>query len=91
MWQIHKHGRPQELNKTIGKHFGVKITEATSGDPYNIAPSNEALAIVSKDGKPEVRMLRWGLVPPCAKDTEGGYKMINAALETITGRATYRR
>ena len=35
-------------------------------------------------------LLRWGLVPPWAKDLKVGYKMINARAETLDERPSYR-
>lgn len=35
---------------------------------WNIAPSQEVLAVVNGDGGREARLLRWGLVPRWAKD-----------------------
>jgi putative SOS response-associated peptidase YedK len=82
---------PAELSKQLRPTFGrLKITETTSGDPYNIAPSNDVLVIVAPEGKPEARMLRWGLVPPWATDLKVAYKMINARLETVTEKPSYR-
>src|ERR1700724_2909150 len=52
---------------------------------YNIAPSQEVLAIRFN---PETKQrsldrLRWGLVPYWAKDEKIGFKTINARAETV--------
>jgi putative SOS response-associated peptidase YedK len=57
---------------------------------YNIAPTEEVLAIVAPKGVPEARMLRWGLVPPWAHDLKGAAKMINARMETVATTPAYR-
>jgi len=77
---------PEELND----RFGVPITSAAGTRRFNIAPTEEVLAIVAPDGEPQARLLRWGLVPTWAKDVKGGAKMINARLETVASRPAYR-
>src|SRR5690606_32853036 len=34
--------------------------------------------------------LRWGLIPPWAKDMTNGYKMINARSETLSEKPSFR-
>jgi putative SOS response-associated peptidase YedK len=76
----------QELNE----RFKVPFPGETGTHRYNIAPTEEVLAIVSPRGQPEARLLRWGLIPPWADDLRSAYKMINAKLETVTTRPAYR-
>jgi putative SOS response-associated peptidase YedK len=76
----------QEMNE----RFKVPFPGQAGTGRYNIAPTEEVLAIVSPRGTPEARLLRWGLVPPWATDLKGAYKMINARVETVAGRAAYR-
>jgi putative SOS response-associated peptidase YedK len=76
----------QELND----RFRVPITGDAGTRRYNIAPTEEVLAIVSPKGEPEARLLRWGLVPTWAEDLKGGAKMINARMETISTTPAYR-
>ncbi len=54
---------------------------------YNIAPSQEVLAIRSEY---EPVMLRWGLIPRWAKDFSIGYKMINARAETVAEKPSFK-
>jgi len=59
---------------------------------YNIAPT-QAVAVVRAapgDGRREMVLLRWGLIPSWAKDPSVGSKMINARSETITERPAFR-
>ena len=74
----------------IGAQLGVKIPSNRGTRRYNIAPTQEVLAIVSPDGEPEARQLRWGLIPPWAKDLKSGYKMINARMETVATKPSFR-
>lgn len=76
----------QELND----RFNVPIESSAGTGRFNVAPTEEVLAIVSPKGQPEARLLRWGLIPPWASDLKGAYKMINARIETVTSRSAYR-
>jgi putative SOS response-associated peptidase YedK len=77
---------PAELND----RFRVPIASDAGTRRFNIAPTEEVLAIVSPKGEPEARLLRWGLVPPWARDLKGGAKMINARMETVASTPAYR-
>ncbi len=57
---------------------------------YNAAPSQD-LPVVVNDGKTHVELMRWGLVPFWAKDTNISYKMINARAETLTVKPSFRK
>jgi putative SOS response-associated peptidase YedK len=77
---------PDELNE----RFRVPMLGQQGTRRFNIAPTEEVLAIVSPKGEPQARLLRWGLIPPWAKDLKGGARTINARIETVATRPTYR-
>jgi putative SOS response-associated peptidase YedK len=77
---------PEELND----RFSVPITTDVGTRRFNVAPTEEVLAIVAPRGEAEARVLRWGLVPPWAEDLKGGGRMINARIETVTSTPAYR-
>jgi putative SOS response-associated peptidase YedK len=77
----------QELND----RFRVPIASDAGTRRFNVAPTEEVLAIVAPRGEPEARILRWGLVPPWATDLKGSYKMINARMETVARTPAYRK
>src|ERR1700737_3562927 len=58
---------------------------------YNIAPTQNCPNVVVKDDQRELTMMRWGLVPPWAKDASIGYKMINARGETVAKLPSFKR
>jgi putative SOS response-associated peptidase YedK len=58
---------------------------------YNIAPSQPVLAVIGDDKGARAGLLRWGLIPSWAKDTEIGNRMINARSETIAEKPSFRR
>jgi putative SOS response-associated peptidase YedK len=77
---------PEELNE----RFRVPIENAEGTRRFNIAPTEQVLAIVAPKGEPEARMLRWGLVPHWANDLKVGAKMINARMETVATKPAFR-
>ncbi|MCM3711316.1 SOS response-associated peptidase [Sporosarcina luteola] len=58
---------------------------------YNIAPSQQVVAVINDGRKNRLGHLRWGLIPPWAKDEKIGYKMINARAETVAEKPSFRR
>ncbi|WP_084959304.1 SOS response-associated peptidase [Thermoactinospora rubra] len=67
------------------------------GPDYNVAPTKKVYAVMSrvpKDAERAVRQLKivkWGLVPPWAKDPSIGSRMINARLETVAEKPSFRQ
>jgi putative SOS response-associated peptidase YedK len=58
---------------------------------YNIAPTQDAPVVrMAPDGARELRLLRWGLVPPWARDLGAGTKMINARSEGVESKPAFR-
>lgn len=75
-------------------------TEGELEPDYNVAPTRSVPAVLTrapgKDDPPEaavrqLRQLRWGLVPSWAKDIKIGNRMINARVETVHEKPSYRR
>ncbi|WP_106399643.1 SOS response-associated peptidase [Actinocorallia populi] len=86
--------------------FGVQVDETWGGDgedllraDYNAAPTKSLPAILDRaDPTAEeavpvrrLKMLRWGLVPSWAKDPAIGNRMINARVETVAEKPSFRR
>lgn len=57
---------------------------------YNVAPSQNVLAVINDGTYNRLGYLRWGLIPYWANDPKIGYKMINARAETLTEKPSYR-
>lgn len=82
--------------------FGVQAAEVPVLAPdYNVAPTKEVYAVLERpprDGagpeeahaERQLRVLRWGLVPSWAKDPSVGNRMINARVETIATKPSFR-
>lgn len=78
--------------------FDVEESYVDSLEPsYNVAPTDTVPLIVdrsSKDGGPVTRKLlsaRWGLVPSWAKDPKSGARLINARMESVTEKPSFRK
>src|SRR6476659_2267974 len=50
---------------------------------YNIAPTQDVATVRLVEGKRQLAMLRWGLIPSWAKDTKIGGSTINARADTV--------
>ena len=50
---------------------------------YNVAPTDPVPIVAGAKGGRALRVARWGLVPPWAKDARVGVRMINARAETL--------
>jgi putative SOS response-associated peptidase YedK len=58
---------------------------------YNIAPTQAVPAVIQNDeGKRELRLLQFGLIPSWAKDPKIGTNLINARCETIVEKPAFR-
>jgi putative SOS response-associated peptidase YedK len=57
---------------------------------FNIAPSQAVLAVINDGKTNRMGFLKWGLVPPWAKDAAIGHKMINARAETLSEKPSFR-
>jgi len=57
---------------------------------FNIAPSQQAPVIIHEAGR-RLESLRWGLIPPWAKDPRIGSKLINARAETLLQKPSFKR
>lgn len=57
---------------------------------FNAAP-NQFLPVIIRNDKNELTLMRWGLVPSWAKDESVGMRMINARVETIAEKPSFRR
>ncbi|GAB5471735.1 MAG: SOS response-associated peptidase [Rhodospirillales bacterium] len=59
---------------------------------FNVAPTQSVPVVRrDRDGGRHLAALRWGLVPPWAKDLAIGAKMINARAETVAEKPAFRK
>jgi putative SOS response-associated peptidase YedK len=58
---------------------------------YNIAPTQDvAIVRMDQDGRRELALVRWGLVPSWTKQPGAGPPLINARAETVADKPTFR-
>lgn len=65
------------------------------GPSYNIAPTDLIAAVLEHTRDQGVRRLlaplRWGLVPAWARDPRGASRLINARVETVSTKPSFRK
>ena len=77
--------------RIIEERFGEVTFEEDDYEPsYNIAPSQQVMTVINDGTKNRLGYLKWGLVPPWAKDSKIGFKMINARSETVHEKPSFR-
>jgi putative SOS response-associated peptidase YedK len=59
-------------------------------DNYNVAPGQYMPIITRGEKGNTVSLMKWGLIPPWAKDINIGYKLINAKSETVFEKPMWR-
>ncbi|WP_017187441.1 SOS response-associated peptidase [Alkalibacillus haloalkaliphilus] len=73
----------------LKQHFNVANVD---WDPsYNIAPTQDVLAVVHDGSSNRLGKMSWGLIPSWAKDESMRSKMINARLETADEKPSFKR
>lgn len=80
----------KELEKRFQATFYSEELERYNPLPnYNVAPSHMMPVIAHMD-RDHFSPMRWGLIPFWAKDMKIGYKMINARVETLLQKNTFK-
>jgi putative SOS response-associated peptidase YedK len=74
----------------LKKAFPIDKAACEVTENYNVAPSQEILAIIKHDNENWLEKLHWGLVPFWAKDISIGSRMINARVETVATKTSFR-
>jgi putative SOS response-associated peptidase YedK len=77
---------PPELLAAI---FGLREVPEVSPS-YNIAPTQHVAVIRQISDHNSLDLMKWGLVPPWAKDPAIGSQMINTRSETVTEKPSFR-
>lgn len=77
--------------KKLEQRFDVPVPEQAVLTPrYNLAPGQGAAVITAGERSPRLEFCVWGLVPSWTKDVRTGYKMINARVETLWEKASFK-
>ena len=72
-----------------------QIFEATNNSldlpvSYNVAPTSRILSVVSTVDGRRVQDVSWGLIPRWAKDSTKAASLINARLETVSEKPSFK-
>ena len=72
-----------------------QIFEATNNSldlpfSYNVAPTSRILSVISTENGRRVQDASWGLIPRWAKDSTRAASLINARLETVSEKPSFR-
>jgi len=73
----------------IQLELGIEELPESWHSRYNIAPSQD-VAIVRNTETGKLSWARWGLIPPWAKDSRIGQRLINARSETLQEKPSFR-
>jgi len=71
-------------------HFPIDASDVQWTQNFNVAPTQEVLAILRDREINRLVRLHWGLVPFWAKDSTIGGKLINARSETVATKPSFR-
>jgi putative SOS response-associated peptidase YedK len=75
----------------IREAFNLDHTEPLGLNPhYNIAPSQQIPVIRDTETDREMVLAQWGLVPHWSKEPKTKYSTINARIESVADKPTYR-
>ncbi|MBI4564623.1 MAG: SOS response-associated peptidase [Planctomycetes bacterium] len=81
--------RAREIAEILGIRLGLGAERWTPR--YNVAPTQDVLAVVAEEAVSVVEPRRWGLIPSWAKEASIGHHMINARIETVASKPSFWR
>jgi putative SOS response-associated peptidase YedK len=76
--------------REIQTFFPIDKAACEGASNFNVAPSQEILAISHHNGENWLDKFHWGLVPFWAKDISIGSRMINARAESVAEKPSFR-
>lgn len=79
----------RQTTKDLVARFGIELVLFETVPRYNIAPS-QTVAVIRGNGERRLEGLRWGLVPFWAEDLKKTRPMINARMETLATKPTFK-
>jgi len=83
--------KPKEIEERFQLTFDLDIAELVNQivPSYNIAPTQLHPVIIKKEGC-QLQLFKWGLIPSWAKDASIASRLINARIETITEKPSFK-
>ena len=81
----------EELKRRFNAIFYSEDVDSYNALPnYNVAPSH-IMPIITQSDREHFQPMRWGFIPSWAKDEKIGFKMINARIETLLEKNTFKK
>ncbi len=74
----------------ISDIFSVSLDTDELPISFNVAPTSRVFGIVNSTGGPSVVSFSWGLVPRWAPDASRAASLINARIETVAEKPSFR-
>ncbi|WP_074591063.1 SOS response-associated peptidase [Arthrobacter cupressi] len=74
-----------------------EVVDRDMAASWNVAPTDPIPVVLDRRGNEDEAVTRklvtarWGLVPSWAKDTKGAARLINARMETVTEKPSFRK
>ena len=76
----------------FSRGLDLLVPETEPEPSYNVCPTQDSWVIAPQEGGGGfARTMRWGLLPPWAKDPKIGASMINARVETAAQKPAFRK
>lgn len=85
-----RYGFVPPSKEQFAKRFGIKNLTVNLEKRYNISPGS-IMPVVVRQSPNQVKLMKWGLVPFWAKDPSIGFKMINARVEIVAVKPSFRK
>jgi putative SOS response-associated peptidase YedK len=83
-------GRFAIIPDNMKARYGL-VGELISITPnYNVSPGQNLPVITRSENVNQLELMRWGLIPHWSKDSNIGYKMINARAETLLEKPSFK-
>ena len=76
--------------KAIKKHFEPIILSCDHSERYNISPGQNIPVVTTTNSQRELKLMRWGLIPPWIKNIKTTKPLINARSETVHQKPSFR-
>lgn len=78
-----------EEKEKIRDHFDISSIPDLPQN-YNIAPGTHIVGVSYYEHSLSLMLFKWGFIPHWSKDKKTGYKMINARMESVWGKPSFR-
>jgi putative SOS response-associated peptidase YedK len=81
-----------DIGRDLADRFDVRETAALAPETlgrFNVCPTEPIAVVCGPESEREARTLRWGLVPPWARELGKGFQPINGRSETVASKQPF--